>query len=76
MEDNLTVVRWMQKESSKRDIEAIKMIADGISREEVSRAKKYNSRTMATHIGIMLKIFGCTSIAHLVATFLRNKIID
>ncbi len=38
---DLTLVKWMLKETSKRDIEVIQMIADGISTGEISETKKY-----------------------------------
>lgn len=57
-------------------IETVKMIADGMTLQEIADMKGTTKSTLATHVQFLKGRLGCSSLPNLVAYFLRNKLID
>jgi DNA-binding CsgD family transcriptional regulator len=56
--------------------EIVKMFSDGFSTQEIAIEKNVSGRTLEKHIADIKAELGAKSIAHLVATFIRNKVIE
>jgi DNA-binding CsgD family transcriptional regulator len=58
------------------EIELVRMLSNGLTVREISEKRKTNLRTMEAVIDRMRGEYNCINIAHLVATFFRNKLIE
>lgn len=54
----------------------VKLLADGCTVPEIAKALALNSRTLETRVSNIRERYTARNIAHLVAIFLRNKLID
>lgn len=56
--------------------ELVRMIADGKAAKKIAKEKKINYNTFAFNLSILKRKCGSLNTPHLVAYFLRNKLID
>ncbi len=56
--------------------ELVRMIADGKAAKKIAKEKKINYNTFAFNLSIIRGKCGALNTPHLVAYFLRNKLID
>lgn len=61
---------------SDEDKALVKMIADGKAAKKIAKEKKINYNTFAFNLTILKRKCGSLNTPHLVAYFLRNKLID
>jgi DNA-binding NarL/FixJ family response regulator len=54
----------------------VKMLSIGLKQHEVAENLKVNRRVVEASIAKLLAEYGCSNATHLVATFVRLKIID
>lgn len=53
-----------------------KLLADGCTVPEIAKELTLNSRTLESKVANIKERYGARNIAHLVAIFLRNKLIE
>lgn len=58
------------------EVELIKHFAEGLSAKEIANEQRKAVRTIEVQMQNLRKKTGCKNAAHLVATFLRQKLID
>lgn len=58
------------------DERVVQLLSEGKTIAEVAGEMNVNVRTMEARIGRLKKKTECSTLPHLVATFLRNKLID
>lgn len=61
---------------SEREIKIIQMIANGTTAKQAAIEMDIKARTMEGIINKLRGEFDCNTLSHLVATFLRQKLID
>lgn len=59
-----------------KEIEIVKLLADGYNVREVSEKMKTNKRSLEAKLALMRGKYRTTTLAGLVAIFLRNKLIE
>jgi DNA-binding NarL/FixJ family response regulator len=60
---------------SESEIMVARMLSDGYTVGEMAKKTNRNIRTMEGIIWRMRREYNCENVAHLVATFMRNKLI-
>jgi len=61
---------------SEEDKQLVRMIADGKAAKKIAKEKKINYNTFAFNLSILKRKCGSLNTPHLVAYFLRNKLIE
>lgn len=71
----LVVVQDKEKKIiNEQDVYIVRHLAQGKSVGEIATLLRVNKRTLEAQIGKLKDKFECKTLAHLVATFIRNKV--
>lgn len=76
MVDQKSIKQTVDRVFTDKELELIQMTANGVKRSEIAEKTKRSIRTIESHLDRLKKEFKCGSVPHLVAFFLRNKLID
>jgi DNA-binding CsgD family transcriptional regulator len=61
---------------SERDVEIVRLLSAGVTAKRAAVELGINIRTFESKLGKLKYSFDCNTVAHLVATFIRKKLID